>query len=256
MSMRDQLQERYGKPHLSYSSLKYALGDMRQWEKYMRGEMFKESDALRFGSLYDCLLLTPQEAPDQFIVMDEEELSKGIKARNIKATKEYKDRVKTFQEAAQDSGRAIVSSDDWQKAEDMISRLDSEGLLASVLSGGEAQVEFNEDIDGIPLKGFIDYLHPDFVCDSKSTRSMDKFRYDVNSFCYDIQAYIYMMVTGKPEFYWLVQEKTDPYFPGMIKCSEKTLFSGEMKFNEAVSNIQQWLATPETELEGYAQFEV
>ena len=67
MSMRDQLEEKYGKPHLSYSSLKYALGDMRQWEKYMRGTLFKESDALRFGSLYDCLLLTPNEAPNQYV---------------------------------------------------------------------------------------------------------------------------------------------------------------------------------------------
>ena len=254
--MRDQLQERYGKPHLSYSSLKYALGDMRQFEKYMRREMFKESDALRFGSLYDCLLLTPNLAPDQYIVMDEEELIKGIKARNIKATKEYKERVKTFQDTAKDSGRTVVTSEDWQKAEDMISRLDDEGLLDRVLTGGESQVECNEDVDGIPLKGFIDYLHPDYVCDSKSSRSMDKFRYDVNSFCYDIQAYIYTLVTGRSEFYWLVQEKTDPYYPGVVKCTDKTLFAGEMKFNEAVANIQQWLETPESELEGFAQFEV
>ena len=254
--MRDQLQERYGKPHLSYSSLKYALGDMRQFEKYMRREMFKESDALRFGSLYDCLLLTPNLAPDQYIVMDEEELIKGIKARNIKATKEYKERVKTFQDTAKDSGRTVVTSEDWQKAEDMISRLDDEGLLDRVLTGGEPQVEFNEDVDGIPLKGFIDYLHTDYVCDSKSSRSMDKFRYDVNSFCYDIQAYIYTLVTGKSDFYWLVQEKTDPYYPGVVKCTDKTLFAGEMKFNEAVANIQQWLETPEEELEGFAQFEV
>ena len=37
--MREQLKERYGKPHLSYSSLKYALTDMKHWESYMRGEV-------------------------------------------------------------------------------------------------------------------------------------------------------------------------------------------------------------------------
>ena len=57
MSMREQLQERVGKPHLSYSSLKYALGDMRLWEMYMKGQLKKESDALFFGSLYDLLLV-------------------------------------------------------------------------------------------------------------------------------------------------------------------------------------------------------
>ena len=103
--MRDQLEEKYGKPHLSYSSLKYALGDMRQWEKYMRGTLFKESDALRFGSLYDCLLLTPNEAPNQYVVIDDELLTKGIKAKNVKATKEYKDRIKVFADTAKETNR-------------------------------------------------------------------------------------------------------------------------------------------------------
>lgn len=256
MSMRDQLQERYGKPHLSYSSLKHALGDMRQFEMYMRGELYKTSDALTFGSLYDCLLLTPSLAPDQYVILPEEELMEGISAKNVKATKAYKKRVEDWSESALEAGKTIVTEDDWQRARDMIDRLSDEGVLDDVLSGGQPQVEFNEDIDGIPLKGFIDYLHPDFVLDSKSTRSMSKFRYDVNSFCYDIQAYIYTLVTGKQDFYWLVQEKTEPFYPGMVKCSDKTLFSGEMKFNEAVENIREWLNTDESELNGIARFEV
>ena len=47
--MRDKLTEAVGKPHLSYSSLKYALGDMRLWEMYMRGQLKKTSDALIFN---------------------------------------------------------------------------------------------------------------------------------------------------------------------------------------------------------------
>ena len=53
-----------GQTHLSYSSLKYALGDMRLWEMYMRGQLKKESEALRFGSLYDLLLFEPEKAQD------------------------------------------------------------------------------------------------------------------------------------------------------------------------------------------------
>jgi hypothetical protein len=256
MSMRETLKERYGKEHLSYSSLKHALTDMRHWEAYMRGEVEYTSDALRFGGLYDCLLLTPSKAVDLYLLMDEEELTKGINAKNVKATKEYKSRLKTFEDTAAESGRTIVSQDEWDKATQMIERLDKEGLLTDVLSGGEPQVMFNEDIEGIPLKGYIDYLHPDFVLDSKSTRAIDKFRYDVNSFCYDIQAYIYTQVTGKQDFYWLVQEKDKQYYPGLIKCSNKSLFAGEQKFEEAIENIQAWLSTPESEQDGYARFEV
>lgn len=256
MDLSAQLQEHYGKPHLSYSSLKHALGDMRYWEMYMRGEIKHSSDALTFGNLYDCLLLTPSLAPEQFAVLNDAEMEKGIKAVNIKNTKEYKSRLAEFTAEAEETGKIVVTEADWKSARDMIDRLADEGLLDDVLSGGQPQVEFNETIEGIPLRGFIDYLHPDFVLDSKSTRSMKKFRYDVGSFCYDIQAYIYTLVTGKRDFYWLVQEKNEPYYPGLVKCSEKTLFTGEMKFDDAITNVKNWLSTEPGEQDGFVRFEV
>ncbi len=92
-----------------------------------------------------------------------------------------------------------------------------------------------------PLKGFLDCLQDDgFIVDSKSSRTIDKFRYDVNSLSYDIQAYIYTKVFGIKDFYWVVQEKTYPYLPAKVKCSDETLFSGEMKFHQALENIQAW----------------
>ena len=78
MSMRDQLTERVGKPHLSYSSLKYALGDMRLWEMYMRGQLKKESDALYFGSLYDLLLFEPEKFADTYYTLDDADIVADI----------------------------------------------------------------------------------------------------------------------------------------------------------------------------------
>jgi len=48
MTISEQLHERYGKSHLSYSSLKQALGDMAQFDRYMKGEIIYKSDALDF----------------------------------------------------------------------------------------------------------------------------------------------------------------------------------------------------------------
>jgi hypothetical protein len=261
MSLRHQLRERYGKEHLSYSSLKHALGDMRYFDMYMRGEIKKTSDALHFGNVYDCLLLTPSEFEKSYAVIDEDYLlsqcSSATKmASRPKATKEFKSLLEQMKDTVEQEAMIPVMQDDYAKAQQMIERLDQEGLLDSVLSGGQAQVMFNEDVDGVPLKGFIDYLHVDFVLDSKSSRAMDKFKYDVRSFCYDIQAYIYTLVTGRKEFYWLVQEKNDPYYPGLVTCSEKTLFDGEMKFSEALENIKEWLSTDESEQDGFARFTV
>ena len=137
----------------------------------------------------------------------------------------------------------------------MIERLEACGLLSSYLSG-QYQVEFNEEIDGVPVKGFLDCLGDGFITDSKSSRSVAKFRYDVNSWSYDIQAYIYTQVFGIKDYYWVVQEKAYPYYPALVKCSDETLFKGEMKFNEAVGNIKEWLTEGAPTQLNYAEFTV
>jgi hypothetical protein len=253
--MRDRLQERLGKPHLSYSSMKYALGDMRLWEMYMRGQLKKQSEALTFGTMYDMLLFDPKKAKETYFVIDDYALSKDIDSKKPKLTKIYKERVAEATEEAVSKGSEIVSGTDWKKATEMIERLEACGLKESHLTG-KFQVEFNQDLDGVPLKGFLDCLGDGFITDSKSARSVDKFRYDVNSWSYDIQAFIYTSVFDIKDFYWVVQEKAFPFYPALVKCSDETLFRGEMKYHQALENINKWLDEPQPTEKHYAEFVV
>tara|TARA_R100001440_G_scaffold75164_1_gene101735 strand:- start:1900 stop:2664 length:765 start_codon:yes stop_codon:yes gene_type:complete len=254
MSMREELQEKVGKPHLSYSSLKYALGDMRLWEMYMRGQLKKKSEALTFGGLYDTVLLEPDNLLNRYAIASEESLCEGINSKNPKLTKVYKDRLKEFEDM--NSDKEIVLDADHKKAVEMVERLKDTGLYYTRIGEGDVQVEFNIDLDGIPVKGFLDCLHPSFIVDSKSTRSINSFGRDVGTFSYDIQAYIYTTVFDINDFYWLVQEKSYPYYPADVKCTDKTLFSGEMKFHDAVSRIKKWLSGKKSTSKYYAEFEV
>ena len=255
MTMREKLMERVGKGHLSYSSLKYAAGDMRLWEMYMKGELKKESEALTFGTLYDMLLFERDKAMEVYDVYSEDKLSKGIKSVKPKMTKEYKQRLAELQLKAETNGKILCPLDDWQQAVDMIARLDVCNLRQTYLTG-KFQVKFDTEIDGIPVKGFLDCLGKDFITDSKSCRAINKFRYDVKSWSYDIQAYIYTKVFGITDYYWVAQEKTYPYYPALVKCSEETLFSGEMKFNDAVERINEWLDKDQHATTDYAEFSV
>jgi hypothetical protein len=260
MTLREQLTERVGKGHLSYSSMKYALGDMRLWEMKMKGEIKYTSDALVFGSMYDMLLFEKDKAMSEYIVLNEGDVlercqSKTLEAKNPKLTKDYKEVKAAMEEEFKTKGQTLTSSEDWKKANDMIERLHDCGLFKRRLIG-KYQVEFNEDIDGVPLKGFLDCLGDGFITDSKSARSVDKFRYDVNSWDYDIQAYIYTKVFNIKDYYWVVQEKTYPYYPAEVKCSEETLFRGEMKFHQALENIKAYLDNEKAELNCYASFVV
>jgi len=256
MSMRDRLTEAVGKPHLSYSSLKYALGDMRLWEMYMKGQLKKESEALYFGSLYDLLLFEPEKFADTYYTLDDSAIVDDIGGKSPRNTKRYREWKAEAAQETQNANKLLAPEADVKKAHEMIQRLKDCGLYDKRFAGGKDQVEFNVDLDGVPLKGFLDCLQDDCIIDSKSSRSISKFRYDVNSWSYDIQAYIYTKVFDIPNFYWVVQEKAFPFYPADVKCTEETLFKGEMKFHEALENINKWLDGDRKSEKHYAEFVV
>ncbi len=260
MTIPEQLQERYNKSHLSYSSIKQALGDMAQFDRYMKGELVYKSDALDFGTLYDMLLFERKKAMETYFVINKNRIlaecsSKTKSSKSPHLTNEYKSVKADLEQQAELKGMTLVSHEDWQMANDMIDRLATCGLLDTYLAG-EYQVGFLEELHGIQVKGFLDCLGDGFISDSKSSRSAEKFRYAVRDFCYDIQAYIYTKVFGIKDFYWVVQEKTYPYLPALVKCSDETIFVGEMKFNDAVNRIRTFLREDYDPTKDYLQYEV
>ena len=199
--MRDRLTESVGKAHLSYSSLKYALGDMRLWEMYMRGQLKKESQALTFGSLYDMMLFEPDNVANRFYCLDDTDIVNSIGGRNPRNTKKYREWKAEALQTTENADKELVSTEEWKTAEEMIERLKVSGLYDKRFAGGEYQVEFNVDLDGVPLKGFLDCLQDDCIIDSKSSRGVNKFKWDVSGWSYDMQAYIYTKVFDIKDFY-------------------------------------------------------
>ena len=264
MTLSAKLHERYGKPHLSYSSIKQALSDLAQFDRYMKGELKYTSTALNFGTLYDMLLFERDKAMETYIVMSDDKIlesccKKTRESKRPQMTNEFKQRKAIIEEQLENSDKILCSPDDWKMANEMIDRLHECGLIASHMTG-KYQVEFNDDIitplGPVRVKGFLDCLGSDFITDSKSTKSIDKFRYSVRDFGYDIQAYIYTTVFGIKDFYWVAQEKTYPYLPALVKCSENTLFTGEMKFNDAVERIVDFIDGKTESTKYYEEFKV
>lgn len=259
MDFAHKLQERTGKGHVSYSAIKYAADgskqqDMKLFELYMTGELYKKSPALQFGSLYDCMLLEPETLKSRFVCVNDDEILEKLSGqyKSPKSSSAYKSWMKTQEEELGNKGVSLVSMDDWSLATDMVGRLKGSQVVdkdtgelvpVSHYLTGETQHEINAWIEDVPVRGFLDVLSRDnnFITDSKSTRSIHGFRYDVNSFCYDIQAFIYSEVMGVDTFYWVVQEKKSPYLCGVYKASPRTLDQGKRKFWSAIGNIRTWL---------------
>lgn len=246
MDISQELNDRYGKGYLSYSSIKQALEDIAHFDLYMRKKLVKDSAALQFGTLYDMLLFEPNKAYDHYVIINDEQILDGLSdkaksSKKYKLTYEYINAKAEMKKKAETEGRTIVSKEDWQAANDMISRLHDARIIDRYLKG-EYQLKIEKEIFGIPIKGYLDCLGDGYVSDSKSTRSASGFRWDVSKFSYDIQAFIYTQATGIKDFYWVVQEKTYPYTPAIVTCSEETLFKGEMKFRDGVSRIKNFLS--------------
>ena len=139
------LEERYGKAHLSYSSLKVALTDMAQFDRYMKGELKFESPALEFGTLYDMMLFEPEKVNKNYYIMDDEEIMAALsdKAKSSakpKMTKEYKELKEVYDSNAKEAGLTMVTKSDYDQAKAMIDRLESCGLSDQYLSSGNYQV--------------------------------------------------------------------------------------------------------------------
>lgn len=257
MEWFDTIVKRTGKEYLSYSSLKYALQDMALFEMYMKGQLKKESEALNFGSAYDCLLLTPNEFDKQFFVLDDSDIVKEIGGRNPRSTKAYKEwKAESMDDL---NGRRILSLDEHQKAMDMITRLDDCGIY-NIYLDGEPQVEFHQalEVDGeeVPFRGFLDVLGDGYITDSKTTRSINGFRRDVRWLDYDIQAYLYTLAFGIKDFYWVAQEKAYPFLPAVYKASEDTLDSGKRKVTKAIREIKGFCMAEKASSTFYIQGEI
>jgi len=236
----ESLVKKTGKKYLSYSSVKYALQDIALFELYMQGKLRKESEALTFGSAYDCLLFKPHKFDKLFHVMDDTEIIKEVGGKNPRVTKAYKEWKAEEKDKAKD--KTVVSIEDYQQCIDMITRLDESKVL-DIYLGGDYQVEFLQELEigaeVVPFRGFLDCLGKGFISDSKSSRSVKGFPRDVRVFGYDIQAYLYTHAFGVRDFYWVVQEKAYPYLPAVYKASEETLDSGKRKVVRALSIIKE-----------------
>lgn len=255
MKFANQLVDKVGKEYLSYSSIKYALQDMRLWEMYMAGQLKKESQALSFGSVYDCLLFEPEKYDERFVTFDDYDIIQEIGGKSPRATAKYRKWKQDMSDEAKKQGLEIVSEEDFQVAIDMINRLDETGLKDSYLTG-EVQVEFNSFIDEIPVRGFLDCKGEGFITDSKSCRSVKSFGRDVFSFGYDIQAYIYTSVFPGNDYYWVAQEKTYPYLPALVRATPETIERGKKKYTMAIDRIMSYLDSDAPTETFFAEFEV
>lgn len=213
---------------LSYSSMKHLLKSPK-WFEYKRRNPDPETQALRDGNLVHTEILEPEKYQlFQFVDV------------STKNTNKWKLAVEKF-------GKAYTFT---LKEKYMNNRIASAFLqndrCVSFMQGADVEVPVIKSFNNIPVRGKADIYKPgQYVADVKTTGDglkdvqlksgdvVNQFKFTIDKYDYDLQAYLYTQMFDVPDFYWLVIDKSTTDI-GVFKASDQTLESGKLKLEAAL----------------------
>ena len=234
------------KTHLSASGMKILKQSPAHFAN--REEEEQESDALRFGSAYHCLILQPENFESEFYVFDDSaiiDILIGEGFKNPRATNKYKE----WQEAemAKVGVRTTLSKDEYKRMERMRNVLMSHPYAKKLLTGGVAEQGYigtlHTDEGDIDVKIKPDYQKEKgkLIIDLKTTRdaSRDGFPRLAADGNYHIQAAFYSDVLEayyndgmSRTFIFIAQEKVAPYAFNLFECSPQFITQGRYEYSQ------------------------
>jgi len=212
-----------------------------------------ESSSMVFGSLLDCMLLTPSQLESRFAVQPETYTdSKGVVKPFTRQSKTCKEWIEA------QKGKTIVlilSGDKVEDAKIAVDRMVNDEIINSFINQSDVQVYISalwEDEDTglkVPLKSLIDLLpredseYSSCIADLKTTRdaSTMEFNRSIFKFGYHIQAAFYFDIVNaikndRDTFCFIVQENKPPFQPGKRILHIDFLEMGRKEYQASLAN--------------------
>jgi exodeoxyribonuclease VIII len=220
---------------LSYSSLKEFAKSPSHYIHYVLAKR-EPSKEMALGSMVHCLILQPDEFNKQFAV------SPSVDRRTSEGKAKYAEFV------SQSEGKTVVFEDDLELANQISYRVLFNDTIQSYLRQCDSfEHEFKLELNGLPVRGFIDGISNDFTIELKTTSDAnpETFMRDFWNRKYYLQAGIYYLATGVKPMY-IVAETKAPYNyfichieDEYIEMGVKEAHSLTEKFNECMS-LSAW----------------
>ena len=205
-----------------------------------------DTDALRLGSLFDCMLFHSAMVPTEFVKApeffqnDKGEQKLWKKRAGSKAAKAY------GQELTKDGRLLMVKRDAWDAAEEMVAAITGFEPIRRILAEGMAQVTmiWVDSRTGVLCKARVDWWRPDCLVDLKSVLAggaeQQRWPREAKKHGYHVQTGAY--VSGRSHlcggeivpFKFIVCEKKPPYARMAYRTGSATLKKGEEDWNRAL----------------------
>lgn len=196
----------------------------------------ESTPAMEFGKAFHMALLQPALFATTYIV-----------APNVdRRSKAGKDAWAEFQ-AGLEPGAMTISMDELRRIQDMVDAIMNNSSAADLLSNlthREHDVRWTDDVYGVPMRGIMDGIGPDYIIDVKTCvdASPDKFQRDAINMAYHRQAAIYMDA-HKPAktFYLIAIEKDEPYGVSVHELSPDLIMAGRVTYRHLLNELQGWV---------------
>ena len=187
--------------------------------KWARTAETPDTPALRFGRAVHAAMLTPSAFKRDYAVLPD-----GIDRR----TKAGKEEYQAFLDAS--AGKEILTEDDAKTIKQMVK------VCPKAIYKGtkrEKELYWTDPDTGVSCKGRLDAIRAGKVIDYKTTTdaSTDGFAKEAIRYGYDLQAAMYLEAAkqngyGDCEFWFVAQEKSEPYAVNIIKAGDAFLDRG------------------------------
>lgn len=207
---------------------------------WKHGPPFKKTDAMRWGSLVDCLVTTPELFEEEFAILPFPDYKKqaardwrDAEKREVVTCEEYEDAMKACKMMLEHLGRHVIGKTLSQAHKFAV--IDHEGTCYNV-------------------KALADILTDDAVHDIKTTQSIDEraIRNTIAGLGYHVQGALYCDLFGRDKFVLHFQESTAPYRTRRVDLTVADLEEGRRWYMRAIALWHECVTTdtwPGSELE-------
>lgn len=184
--------------------------------KYYLDNPPEDTQAYKFGRAVHAAILTPTAYKRDFVIIPE-----GIDRR----TKAGKEEYQAFADAS--AGKEILTAEDAKTVRAIVSAFRKNRDAVSLLKGTKREKPlFWTDDNGVKCKCRIDAFKPGIMIDLKTAAdaSTDTFSREALRYGYDVQAahyidgYQHTQSAIRPEWYFIVIEKSEPYAVNILRA--------------------------------------
>jgi exodeoxyribonuclease VIII len=226
------------KEYVNFSSLKH-YKQSPAYFKYMQENPQKSTEEMNFGSAFHCLVLEPEKFDEQFFMLIDSARPEPDKTFGSKLNKEWRDNILKV-----NSDKIIISFDDFNKIQSMISILSTDKQIKELLSNGIAETPILTELNNVKIKCKPDYKSINYIIDLKTTTkgnsTPQQFCKTIANFMYHVQAALYLDACKEDDFFdrkfiIIAQEKEPPFLFSKFLLSENTISVGRYEYVNLLS---------------------